>query len=67
MSLPQGADRSEAEYARFKQGLATMAACAAPRAPAPAPLLTPRASHRSFYLHPFTHVLWVQDGTAGAK
>ena len=33
MSLPQGADRSEAEYARFKQGLATMAACAAPRAP----------------------------------
>ena len=28
MSLPQGADRSEAEYARFKQGLATMAECA---------------------------------------
>ena len=57
MSLPQGAwvcgrngetrfedDRTEAEGARFKQGLATMAACAAPRAPAPAPLLTPRAS-----------------------
>ena len=48
MSLPQGADRSEAEYARFKQGLATMAACAAPCAPAPAPLLTPRASPAAF-------------------
>ena len=42
MSLPQRSvncregedDRSEAERARFKQGLATMAECATPRAPA---------------------------------
>ena len=30
MSLPQGADRSKADYARFKLGLATMAECAVP-------------------------------------
>ena len=42
MSLPQGADRSEAENARYKQGLDAMAGCGAAR---------PAAVHRASAHH----------------
>ena len=59
--MPQGPERSEADEARFKQGLASMAECAAPRARAVCP------PHHTAVLicgrlfdHPYTIVLAVR-------